>query len=157
MILTDFIFVFIIRVVFFFNDPSWSESNIMLFLFFYSIWVGASRSELIRPELAVRVDPVRLLRRRDEVSRKNLRQVNSPNNWEKFQICSTDMYLIRFLPNVVVFCMFFVNFEFLWRDDISRSLNLKKLFQVEDCVSSIIILELTRSWTQHWKIILRSC
>ena len=87
----------------------------------------------------------------------NLRQVNSPNNWEKFQICSTDMYLIRFLPNVVVFCMFFVNFEFLWRDDISRSLNLKKLFQVEDCVSSIIILELTRSWTQHWKIILRSC
>ena len=26
-------------------------------------------------------------------------QVNSPNSWEKFQICCTDMYLIRFLPN----------------------------------------------------------
>ena len=33
----------------------------MLFLFFYSIRVGPSRSELIRPGQAVRVDPVRLL------------------------------------------------------------------------------------------------
>ena len=41
--------------------PSWSESNFILFLFFYSIRVGPSRSELIRPGLAVRVDPVRLL------------------------------------------------------------------------------------------------
>ena len=41
--------------------PSWSESNFVLFLFFYSIRVGPSRSELIRPGLAVRVDPVRLL------------------------------------------------------------------------------------------------
>ena len=40
---------------------SWSESNFILFLFFYSIRVGPSRSELIRPGLAVRVDPVRLL------------------------------------------------------------------------------------------------
>ena len=39
----------------------WSESNFILFLFFYSIRVGPSRSELIRPGLAVRVDPVRLL------------------------------------------------------------------------------------------------
>ena len=38
-----------------------SESNFILFLFFYSIRVGPSRSELIRPELAVQVDPVRLL------------------------------------------------------------------------------------------------
>ena len=47
----------------FFYDPSWSESNFILFLFFYSIRVGPSRSELIRPGLAVRVDPhpVRLL------------------------------------------------------------------------------------------------
>ena len=37
----------------------------------------------------------------------SLRQVNSPNNWNKFQIC-TDMYLIRFLPNFAVFC------EFMW-------------------------------------------
>ena len=36
----------------------------------------------------------------------SLRQVNNPNSWEKFQICCTDMYLIRFLPNFAVFCMF---------------------------------------------------
>ena len=36
----------------------------------------------------------------------SLRQVNSPNSWEKFQICCTDMYLIRFLPNFAVFCVF---------------------------------------------------
>ena len=41
--------------------PSWSESSFILFLFFHSIRVGPSRSELIRPRLAVRVDPVRLL------------------------------------------------------------------------------------------------
>ena len=45
----------------FFYDSSWSESNFIFFLFFYSIRVGPSRSELIRPGLAVRVDPVRLL------------------------------------------------------------------------------------------------
>ena len=56
---TDFI-IFIIRVVYFY-DPSWSESSFILFLFFYSIRVGPSRSKLIRPGLAVRVDPVRLL------------------------------------------------------------------------------------------------
>ena len=33
-------------------------------------------------------------------------QVNSPNSWEKFQICCADMYLIRFLPNFAVFCLF---------------------------------------------------
>ena len=40
----------------FFYDPSWSKSNFILFLFFYSIRVGPSQSELIRPGLAVRVD-----------------------------------------------------------------------------------------------------
>ena len=45
----------------FLNAPSWSESNFILVLFFYLIWVGPSRSELIRPGLVVRVDPVRLL------------------------------------------------------------------------------------------------
>ena len=38
----------------------------------------------------------------------SLREINSPNSWNKFQICCTDMYLIRFLPNFVVF------FVFLW-------------------------------------------
>ena len=51
MIPTDFIFLFIIRVVFFMIrvDPS-----PILFYFYFFI-----RSELIRPGLAVRVDPVR--------------------------------------------------------------------------------------------------
>ena len=36
----------------------------------------------------------------------SLQQVNSPNSWNKFQICCTDIYLIRFLPNFAVFCVF---------------------------------------------------
>jgi len=36
----------------------------------------------------------------------SLWQVNSPYSWNKFQICCTDMYLIRFLPNFAVFFMF---------------------------------------------------
>ena len=36
----------------------------------------------------------------------SLRQVNSPYSWSKFQICCTAMYLIRFLPNFAVFCVF---------------------------------------------------
>ena len=33
----------------------------------------------------------------------SLRQLNNPNSWE---ICCTNMYLIRFLPNFAVFCVF---------------------------------------------------
>ena len=44
----------------------------------------------------------------------NLQQVNSPNSWNKFQICCTDIYLIRFLPNFAVFCVF------LWISQDSR-------------------------------------
>ena len=44
MIPTDFIFLFIIWVVFFFYDPSWSESNFILFLLFYSIRVDPTRT-----------------------------------------------------------------------------------------------------------------
>ena len=32
----------------------------------------------------------------------SLQQVNSPNGWDKFQICYTYMYLIRFLLNFAV-------------------------------------------------------
>ena len=39
-------------------DPS---PILFIYYFFYSIRVGPSRSELIRPRLAVRVDPVRVL------------------------------------------------------------------------------------------------
>ena len=34
----------------------------------------------------------------------SLQQVNSPNSWDKFQKCCTDM--IRFLLNLAAFCMF---------------------------------------------------
>ena len=57
-----FYFSFYNPSCFFFYDPSWSKCmNFILFLFLYSIRVGPSRSELIRPGLTVRVDPVRLL------------------------------------------------------------------------------------------------
>ena len=36
----------------------------------------------------------------------SFRQLNSPNSWHKFQICCTDMYLIRFLANFAVFRTF---------------------------------------------------
>ena len=36
----------------------------------------------------------------------SLQQVNSPNSWKKFQICCTDIYLRRFLPNFAEVCMF---------------------------------------------------
>ena len=35
-----------------------------------------------------------------------LQQVNSPNSRDKFQICCTDMYLIIFLVNFMVFGVF---------------------------------------------------
>ena len=40
----------------------------------------------------------------------SLRQLNSPNSRDKFQICCIDFYLIRFLVNSAVIRMFFVNF-----------------------------------------------
>ena len=43
-----------------------------------------------------------------EFSGQTFRQVNSPNSWNKFQICCTDMNLIRYTLNLVVF------FVFLW-------------------------------------------
>ena len=55
MTLTDFIFLFMIRVNFFY-DPSWFEIQFILFLFFYSIRVDLSwsdpdwRSQLIRSD-----------------------------------------------------------------------------------------------------------
>ena len=42
----------------------------------------------------------------DEGKFASLQQVNSPDSWNKFQICCTDISLIRFLPNFAVFCMF---------------------------------------------------
>ena len=36
----------------------------------------------------------------------SLQHINSPNTWNKFQICCTDIYLIRFLPNFTYFACF---------------------------------------------------
>ena len=36
----------------------------------------------------------------------SLQQVNSPNSWDKFQVCRTDIYLMWFVANFVVFCVF---------------------------------------------------
>ena len=36
----------------------------------------------------------------------SLRQVNSSNSQDKFQICCTDMYLVEFLTNFAVFHVF---------------------------------------------------
>ena len=47
----------------------------------------------------------------------SLRKVNSPNKWEMFQICCTDMYLTRFLPNFMVFCVFW---WFSWHFDSAK-------------------------------------
>ena len=69
--------------------PSWSESNFILFLFFYSIRVGPSRSDLIRPGLAVRVDPVQLL----YLSYKNMLYINMTKEPESLHDIIIHLYL----------------------------------------------------------------
>ena len=68
----------------------------------------------------------------------SLRQVNSPYSWNKFQICCTDMYLIRFLPNFVVFSCFcefrgilqiYLNFVALWLRKTSEALLMVEVGQ----------------------------
>ena len=43
---------------------------------------------------------------KSQIKFASLRQLNSPNSRDKFQICCIDMYLIRFLVNLAAFCMF---------------------------------------------------
>ena len=66
----------------------------------------------------------------------SFRQVNSPYSWNKFQICCTDMYLIRFLPNFCGIFHVFVNFagfsgvEFRCREvAVSRGLSVSKTWE----------------------------
>ena len=54
----------------------------------------------------------------------SLRQVNNPNSWQTFQTCCTDMYMIRFLPNFAVFCVF------LWISRLCDPRNIRS----PDCV-----------------------
>ena len=55
------LFIFLWSELFCFMIRVYPSPILFNFYFFYSIRVGPSRSELIRPGLAVRVDPVRLL------------------------------------------------------------------------------------------------
>ena len=60
----------------------------------------------------------------------HLQQLNSPNGPDKFQIGCINMYLIRFLANFAVFCMFlwilwvYLNFAAPWPRWISEALIL---------------------------------
>ena len=76
----------------------------------------------------------------------SLRQVNSPYSWNKFQICCTDMYLIRFLPNFAVF------FVFLW---ISRLLDRAK--NQKPCLRFPTKIAVERDWnvTLEWTLKVR--
>lgn len=40
----------------------------------------------------------------------SLWQVNNPNSKDKVQICCFDMYLVRFLANFMIFCVFLWDF-----------------------------------------------
>ena len=67
----------------------------------------------------------------------SLRQLNSPNSRDKFQICCIDFYLIRFLVNSAVIRMFFVNFAGLPEFRISTtSLHIRS----PDAVSCVIYI-----------------
>ena len=48
--------------------------------------------------------PVVVMKFKDKLA--GLWQLNSPNSQDKFQRCCIDMYLIIFLPNFAIFCMF---------------------------------------------------
>ena len=79
----------------------------------------------------------------------NLRQVNSPYSWNKFQICCTDMYLIRFLPNFAVF------FVFLW---ISRDFADLPQFRGSATARNIRSPEIpTFSWVGGGGVYITSC
>ena len=58
----------------------------------------------------------------------SLRQVNTPSSWDKFQNCCTDMYLIRFLPNFAVFCVFlWISWDFTDLPEFRRSATARNI------------------------------
>ena len=68
----------------------------------------------------------------------SLRQLNSPNSRDKFQICCINFYLIRFLVNSAVIRMFFVNFAGLPELRISTTLLHIRSPDAVSCVIYII-------------------
>ena len=65
----------------------------------------------------------------------SLRQVNTPSSWDKFQNCCTDMYLIRFLPNLAVFCVFlWISQDFA---DLPEPREISEALILTRCMSSL--------------------
>ena len=79
----------------------------------------------------------------------SLRQVNSPYGWNNFQICCTDMYLIRFLPNFAVF------FVFLWISRLRDRAKYQKPCQISDknSIREWLQRDLRRNFKRAIKII----
>ena len=69
----------------------------------------------------------------------SLRQVNSPSSWDKFQICCADMYLIRFILNFAVFCVF------LWISRIYLNFAALQPREISEALSNGIFLQYTQS------------
>ena len=88
----------------------------------------------------------------------SLQQVNSPNNWNEFQICCTGIYLIRFLPNFAGFR------RFTWISRLrDRAKNQKPCFEDKSTVDSAVCpsnkissLVNTCSWRNSWNFFLWS-
>ena len=69
----------------------------------------------------------------------SLRQVNSPSSWDKFQKCCADMYLIRFILNFLVFCVF------LWISRIYLNFAALRLCEISEALTNGILLQYTQS------------
>ena len=61
----------------------------------------------------------------------SLRQLNKPNSRDKYQICCFDMYLIRFLANFAVFCMFLWIHRLTWISRLHDCAEYKKPWYYE--------------------------
>ena len=74
--------------------------------------------------------------------------LNSPNSWDEFQIRCTDMYLIRFLQNFALFCVF------LWILRIYLNFTAPRLREMSEALSFVpnnlkpIMAETFSVWTE---------
>ena len=74
----------------------------------------------------------------------SLRQVNSPNSWDKFKNCRTDMYLIRFLPNFMVFYVFlWISWHFTDLPEFCASTTMQNIRRADicTCTGSLVSLK----------------
>ena len=74
----------------------------------------------------------------------SLRQVNSPNSWDKFKNCCTDTYLIRFLPNFMVFYVFlWISWHFTDLPEFCGSTTVQNIRRADicTCTGSLVSLK----------------